>query len=149
MKTGRNEFAKVEWWRRIPTIDDVKYKPIEWLIEGLIPLSSFVLMVGKPGAYKSWLALDIARAVARGEAFAQMTSGPAREVMYIDRENGRNLVAARRNILNIPETPRLRYWGRWVSLPFIGPSLQGTTRLRRTSSTFADFRLTVPVPHVE
>ncbi len=120
MKTGRNEFAKVEWWRRIPTINDVQYKPINWLIKDLIPLSSFVLMVGKPGAYKSWLALDIARAVARGESFAQMASGAAREVLYIDRENGMNLVAARRKMLSMPETPKLRYWGRWVSLPFIG-----------------------------
>ena len=120
MKTGRDEFAKVEWWRRIPTIDNLKYKPIEWLIEDLIPLSNFVLMVGKPGSYKSWLALDIARAVARGEAFAQMASGPARDVLYMDRENGMNLVAARKQTLSIPETPKLRYWGRWVPLPFIG-----------------------------
>ena len=41
-------------------------------------------------------------------------------MLYIDRENGSNLIAHRREVLGIPDTPKLRYWGRWVSLPFPG-----------------------------
>ena len=68
----------------------------------------------------SWLALDLARAVALGQNFAQMGGSAAREVLYIDQENGPNLIAHRREILGIPDTPKLRYWGRWCSLPFVG-----------------------------
>ena len=49
-----------------------------------------------------------------------MTPSPAREVLYIDRENGKNLIAYRKKLLRISGVPDLRYWGRWVSLPFLG-----------------------------
>ena len=120
MKTGRHTFASLPWWSRIPTLADIKYEPVNWLIKEFIPMGSFVLFVGKPGTYKSWLALDLARAVALGQAFAQMGGSAAREVLYIDQENGPNLIAHRREILGIPDTPKLRYWGRWCALPFIG-----------------------------
>ena len=120
MKTGRQQFASIPWWSRVPTLGDIEYTPLNWLIEPFIPMQSFVLLVGKPGSFKSWLALDLARAVAMGESFAQLKGSPAREVLYVDRENGSNLIAHRRQVLSIPNTPKLRYWGRWVSLPFPG-----------------------------
>ena len=46
-----------------------------------------------------------------------MKAGPAREVLYSDRENGQNLIAWRKRQLNLGEIPNLRYHGRWVSLP--------------------------------
>ena len=64
MKTGRQTFASLPWWSRIPTLADIKYEPVSWLIKEFIPMGSFVLLAGKPGTYKSWLALDLARAVA-------------------------------------------------------------------------------------
>jgi hypothetical protein len=120
MKPGRNKFAELPWWSRVPTLADIKYEPVNWLIEDFLPIASFMLLVGKPGTFKSWLALDLARAVALGQDFAQLKGGAAREVLYIDRENGSNLIAHRREVLGIPDTPKLRYWGRWVSLPFPG-----------------------------
>ncbi len=120
MSVGRHQLSSIPWWKRIPSIDDIEYEPIRWLIEPLIPLAGFVLLVGKPGSYKSWLALDVARAVATGTSFADMTPSPAREVLYIDRENGKNLIAYRKKLLRISGVPDLRYWGRWVSLPFLG-----------------------------
>ena len=120
MKTGRQTFASLPWWVRVPTLADIKHEPVRWLIQDFIPLASFVLLVGKPGSFKSWLALDLARAVALGQDFAQLKGGAAREVLYIDRENGSNLIAHRRQVFGIPESPKLRYWGRWVSLPFPG-----------------------------
>lgn len=115
--TGRGQFAEIEFWRRVQSLSEIEYSPVSWLVEPFIPRGSFVLLVGKPGTYKSWLTLDLARAVARGENFAGMSGGPAREVLYIDRENGESVVARRREIFHIPASPRLRYWGRWSSLP--------------------------------
>ena len=120
MKLGRSDFAEMPWWVRVPTLADIKHESVNWLIKDFIPLASFVLLVGKPGSYKSWLALDLARAVALGQDFAQLKGGAAREVLYIDRENGSNLIAHRRQVLGIPGSPNLRYWGRWCALPFPG-----------------------------
>ncbi len=105
------------WWVRVPTLGDIEYTPVTWLVEPFLPRGCFVLLVGKPGTFKSWLSLDLARAVSRGEPFAQMPGGPAREVLYIDRENGASVIAQRREIMHVPDSPKLRYWGRWCSLP--------------------------------
>lgn len=118
MKPGRADFSEMPWWKRIPLLGDLQYEPVAWLVQDLIPLQALVLIVGKPGSYKSWLALDLARAVARGEAFAQMPTGPARHVLYVDFENAKNVIAKRKDRLKIADTPRLLYWGRWCSLPF-------------------------------
>jgi len=120
VKVNRSVLAEIPWWSRVPTLADIKHEPVNWLIKDFLPLATFMLLVGKPGSYKSWLALDLARAAALGQDFAQLRGSAAREVLYIDRENGSSLIAHRREVLGIPETPRLRYWGRWVSLPFPG-----------------------------
>ena len=118
MSTARSSFVEIPWWERIPLLSDVRYEPVEWLVKDFIPLEALVLMVGKPGSYKSWLALDLARAVSRGEAFAGMPTGPPRHVLYVDFENAKNVIAKRKDLLQIPNTPSLLYWGRWCSLPF-------------------------------
>ena len=90
MKTvGRTQFTDTPWWKRIPTIDDIKYEPVNWLVEPFIPIRTLVLLVGEPGTYKSWLALDLARAVATGSQFAHMKTGPAKEVLYVDMKTAR------------------------------------------------------------
>jgi len=67
LKTGRQTFASLPWWSRVPTLADIKHEPVNWLIEDFLPIASFMLLVGKPGTFKSWLALDLARAVALGQ----------------------------------------------------------------------------------
>jgi len=125
---NRTDIADVPWWKRVPSLDDLECKPIEWLIQDFIPVGSLVLLAGQPGTYKSWLALDAARAVATGSSFAGMKAGPAGEVLYFDRENGQNLIAWRKRQLNLGQIPNLRYHGRWVSLPM--PSIGSTELLR-------------------
>ena len=119
-KATRSDFAQVPWWRRIPTLDEVEYEPINWLVEGLVPAGSFVLFVGKAGSYKSWMILDLARAVATGAPFAGRKTGPPRPVIYLDHENPRNTIAYRKSLFRIDKTPNLRYLGRWSPLPFPG-----------------------------
>ena len=45
-------------------------QPIEWLIDGIIPLGSITLLSGESGGGKTWLAYAIAGAVAREEGRA-------------------------------------------------------------------------------
>lgn len=108
------------WWERIPTLANLKPEPVRWLIPGLIPDGGFVLMAGTPGSYKSFLALDIARAVATGQHFAGFGAPLQREVLYVDLENPLNVIATRKEYLGIVNAERLRYWGRWAKTPFFG-----------------------------
>ena len=39
----------------------------QWLIEGIIPAGAVVLLSGREGSMKTWLALDWAHAAAKGE----------------------------------------------------------------------------------
>lgn len=109
-----------EWWDSIPSIDDLRPQPVKWLIKPILPDGGFVLAAGTPGSYKSFIALDIARAVATGESFAQLGRAVQREVLYIDLENPGNVIASRKKVLGIGEAPKLRYWGRWTPKPFFG-----------------------------
>ena len=61
-------------------------QPIEWLIEGIIPLGSITLLSGESGGGKTWLAYAIAGAVARAESFADLKV-QQRPVLYLDGEN--------------------------------------------------------------
>ncbi len=54
---SRADFAKLPWWERIPDLDAVRHREIEWLVEEFIPVGALVLLVGLPGSYKSWIAL--------------------------------------------------------------------------------------------
>lgn len=117
---NRADEPEREWWDSIPSIDDLKPQPVKWLIKPILPDGGFVLAAGTPGSYKSFIALDIARAVATGESFAQLGRSVQRDVLYIDLENPGNVIASRKNVLGIRQAPRLKYWGRWTPQPFFG-----------------------------
>jgi len=46
--------------------DSIKDEPVEWLIESIIPRRAFVALYAPPASFKSFIALDIAEAVATG-----------------------------------------------------------------------------------
>jgi hypothetical protein len=54
---------------RLEAWDSIKDEPVEWLIDGVLPRRSFAALFGAPGSYKSFVALDIAEAVATGRAW--------------------------------------------------------------------------------
>lgn len=58
---------------------------LSWLIHGLIPRPSMMMLMGPPKAGKSWLAMDIARAVAGGEDFLGHKTQQGR-VLYIQQD---------------------------------------------------------------
>ena len=128
----RSDFASIPWWNRIPTIGDCEHRPIEWLVKGFIPAGAFILLVGRPGSYKSWLSLDIARSVASGTMFAQMPTRST-EVLYVDMENGENLVAARKRMLGIKDVPGLRYGSTRCPAPSIRTGWAASSRVPASS----------------
>jgi len=71
------QLLNIEAW------DTIKDEPVRWIIENVLPMKSFAALYGPPGSYKSFIALDIAEAVATGRQWMgnQVTNPGA--VLYI------------------------------------------------------------------
>jgi len=63
--------------------DTIKDEPVEWIIQNVLPARAFSILVGPPGSYKSFVALDIAEAIATGRTWmGNQVSSPG-AVLYI------------------------------------------------------------------
>ena len=71
------QLLNIESW------DDIEDEPVEWLIDNVLPKKAFAALYGPPGSYKSFLALDIAEAVATGRAWMGREVQAAGAVLYI------------------------------------------------------------------
>jgi hypothetical protein len=71
------QLLNIEAW------DTIKDEPVEWIIDNVLPNKGFCALYGPPGSYKSFIALDIAEAVATGRQWMgnQVTNPGA--VLYI------------------------------------------------------------------
>ena len=63
--------------------DSIEDEPVEWLIENVLPKKAFAALYGPPGSYKSFVALDIAEAVATGRTWMGREVQAAGAVLYI------------------------------------------------------------------
>jgi len=68
---------KIESW------DEIQDEPVEWLIEGVIPKGSFTALYGPPGSFKSFIALDIAEAIATGRTWMGRPVKQTGAVLYL------------------------------------------------------------------
>lgn len=90
----------------------------EWLIEGVIAKKSAALLFGKSNAFKSFLSIDMACAVATGSSWQGTCAGKPCRVIYVATEGSRGVAkqripgwmdahhipqALRRNIVVIPD----------------------------------------------
>ena len=71
------QLLNIESW------DDIEDEPVEWLIDNVLPKTAFCALDGPPGSYKSFVALDIAEAVATGRAWMGREVQAAGAVLYI------------------------------------------------------------------
>ncbi len=61
---------------------------IEWLIEGLLPTGTVLILSGHPGSYKSFISLHVALSVAAGaKVFGHLVTRKA-PVLYVDEDCG-------------------------------------------------------------
>lgn len=82
---------KEEWIDSFKSLDnllDKKFPPIQWLVDGLIPEGSIVLMSAKPASYKTWLAYQMALSVSTGEKFLNQFKTEQSAVLIVDGEAG-------------------------------------------------------------
>ncbi len=82
-------------------LDAQMFPALAWTVPGIIP-EGFGLLTGPPKLGKSWLALHLGLAVARGsEAFGAVSTGRARPVLYLALEDGdRRLQERSRKLLD-------------------------------------------------
>jgi hypothetical protein len=80
-------------------------RPTDFVIEGLVRIGGTTLLIGEPKLGKSQMSLDIALAVARGEAFCGLATKKGR-VIYYALEDGEDIVRDRvrmRGLLGMDE----------------------------------------------
>jgi len=63
--------------------DPIKDAPVEWLIESIIPKRAFAALYAPPASFKSFIALDIAEAVATGREWMGYKVPKKGAVLYI------------------------------------------------------------------
>lgn len=97
---------------RTYTYDDLRDKdlpPIRWLWDGILPVGSLGLLAGRKKHGKSWLALQLAQAVAADRAFLGRAIAGG-DVHYIVLEDGMIRIADRlRRLPELPLTYRLGF----------------------------------------
>jgi hypothetical protein len=71
------KIIKIESW------DEIQDEPVEWLIEEVIPAGSFTALYGPPGSFKSFIALDIAEAIATGRSWMGKEVKQTGAVLYL------------------------------------------------------------------
>lgn len=68
---------QIEHW------DAIQDEPVKWLIDGVLPVGAFSALYGPPGSFKSFIALDIAHAIATGTPWMDREVSEAGAVLYI------------------------------------------------------------------
>ena len=71
------QLLNIEAW------DTIKDEPVQWIIENVLPERGFAALYGPPGSYKSFIALDIAEAVATGRQWMGNQISSPGAVLYI------------------------------------------------------------------
>ena len=85
--------------------DDVQEVKVKWLVQDIIPAQGFAALYGRPGSYKSFVALYLAAMVASGQLAWGRTTTPG-PVVYVMGEGGAGLrprLDAIRKMHNIPK----------------------------------------------
>ncbi len=88
-----DEGLKTPWQSSVLFVKEAK-QGIEWLIPGLLPAGAVVLLSGREGSMKTWLALNIAHAVAAGVPWIG-TPTKQGAVLYLDGEMPRTVLQDR------------------------------------------------------
>jgi hypothetical protein len=82
-KQSQTKEAKPPKTVNIEAWDDIQDEPVEWLIHGILPRKAFTALYGPPGSFKSFIALDMAEAIATGRPWMGNEVEKQGAVLYI------------------------------------------------------------------
>lgn len=97
----------------IPFVSELSSEPQKWVIYQLLPHGCYLLITGKFGGTKSLTALNLAKGIEAGGIILGRKVTGKTPVLYVDRENPRDVIGVRRAKLGIPDN-QIRYWGDWI-----------------------------------
>lgn len=108
---GRAEQASDKPKLRVWSYDDMlALDDPKWLVEGVLIEKTLALLFGKSNAYKSFLSIDMACALATGTSWHGSTAGKPRRVIYVATEGSRGVAKQRipgwMDAHNIPQNLR-------------------------------------------
>ena len=63
--------------------DSIQDEPVRWMIDKVLPVGAFTALYGPPGSFKSFIALDIAEAIATGRTWMGNEVSEPGSVLYI------------------------------------------------------------------
>jgi hypothetical protein len=63
--------------------DSIQDEPVRWLIDKVLPVGAFTALYGPPGSFKSFIALDIAEAIATGRTWMGNEVSEPGAVLYL------------------------------------------------------------------
>ena len=95
------EQEKNELWDKIPSsleIVAMEDTDFEWVVDKLIPKGGITLLYGRGGIGKTWLTLQMCKAIANGEPFCGLQTKKC-PVIYVGFEDPLHIIAKRLNIL--------------------------------------------------
>lgn len=89
-----------------------EYPPQRWVVEKLIPQGGLVMMSASPASYKTWLMLQVALSVAKGEKFIDAFHTEQTKVLIMDEESGERSLQERFRRLGATSTLPIHYLSR-------------------------------------
>jgi hypothetical protein len=121
---NNNGSASIRAFDSVPDLLSMEIEPMDYLVQALIPARSLTLWTGVDGTAKTYLAQNLALAVASGGRFL---GGQCRKrpVLYCDYENADFVMRARFDLMGAVPNPNLKVWGTWLpnQPPQIGDQL--------------------------
>ncbi len=84
-----------------PELKKIQVSSTKWVVDGLVPEKGVVLIAGKSMNYKTFGALHIAIAIAAGLPVFNLFRSSKRTVLFIDEENGENLLKERVEMIKL------------------------------------------------
>jgi predicted ATP-dependent serine protease len=87
----------------LKTLMDTEYPKQTWLVDRLMPASAITILSAEPGSYKTYLLLETAIAVTKGEPLFGEFNTQKAGVLLIDEENGLPLLQQRLKELKAPD----------------------------------------------
>lgn len=100
-----------EIYRKMLTINlkdlySIKYDPEDFIIDKFLPVSGMTMISGDSGVGKSWLALEVIKAITKNEPFLEQfeVKYPYVPILLIDKENGLRRIQLRSKGMGIPNS---------------------------------------------
>lgn len=83
---------------------NMEFKESQWTIEKLVPREEITIISGAPASFKTWMILQMAISISKGEPLFGQFESNGTGVLMIDEENHRRILKDRMKLLGAPNS---------------------------------------------